>query len=269
MTSDLAVRLERVALRFSGRVGYAVTNLTTGHRIALRADEVFPTASAVKLPILTAFHEFVSRGKASWNQTVEVTSDDIPGGSGILQHLSMPRIISFEDAAWLMICLSDNLATNILLKTMTIEGTNKLIREVVGGDIWVDTLAHFRSDSPSQSMGRATPRALVTYIEALAAGEMPGAMQTLDVARHQFYRNMIPRFMPFNVYGSSEAKIANKTGFLPRVRTDIGLLETAAARVAMVFMTADSSDLGFTSTNEGEVCIGTLARVVYDGWIAE
>jgi beta-lactamase class A len=57
----------------------------------------------------------------------------------VLQYLSMPRSISFRDAAWLMICLSDNLATNLLLRAMTIQGTNDLIRSTIGPDIIVDS----------------------------------------------------------------------------------------------------------------------------------
>src|SRR5260370_4904989 len=103
----LAQRLEPTARRFSGRVGYALANLATGEQVLARADEIFPTASVAKLPVLTAFHAFVGQGNASWSQSVQLTSADIPCGSGILQHLSLPRTLFFPDAAWLIICVSD------------------------------------------------------------------------------------------------------------------------------------------------------------------
>lgn len=265
--TDLAMRLDAAVSGFAGRVGYALTNLTTGERVLARADDLFPTASVVKLPILTAFHAFVEAGEASWEETREITDADIPGGSGILQHLSFPRAISFRDAAWLMICHSDNLATNLLLKTMTIDGTNDLLRRVIGDNIRVDTYAGFQPDVPVQSMGQATPRALVRYLEDLAADRLPGATHTLDVARMQFYHSMIPRYLPFQAYGHSPVRLANKTGALPGIRADIGLLETRRAQAAMVFMTADSTDTGFTFANEGEECIGTLAKIAYDAWM--
>ena len=77
---------------------------------------------------------------------------------------------------------------------------------------------------------------------------------------------MIPRFIPFHMYGDTSLRIANKTGSLPGIRADIALLETRAAAMALVFMTADSADTGFSFNNEGEVCIGTLALLVYEGW---
>jgi len=264
---DLAKCLDEAACRFSGRVGYALANLTTGERVLSRADEIFPTASVAKLPVLTAFHAFVDQGKARWDQTVEITSADIPGGSGILQYLSLPRTISFQEAAWLMICVSDNLATNLLLRAMTIEGTNGLIRRTIGEGIIVDALAGYQPGAPVTSMGRATPHALLAHLEGLAEGRLPGAYETLAVARMQSYHNMIPRYLPFNAYGDSALRIANKTGALPGVRGDIGLLESRGITVAMVFMTAEAADTGFTFMNEGEECIGQLARIAFDAWM--
>lgn len=265
--SDLATRLAERADQFSGRVGYALANLTTGERVLAGADELFPTASVAKMPVLTAFHAFVQQGQVTWDETREITSADIPGGSGVLEHLSFPRSISFRDAAWLMICVSDNLATNVLLRAMTIEGTNALIRSTIGGDIYVDALAGFQPGAPVRSMGRATPRALLGYLEGLAAGRWPGAAETVAVARAQSYHTMIPRYLPYNAYGDSPLRLANKTGALPGVRADVGLLETPRARVAMAVMTADGADRGFAFLNEGEECIGQLAKMVYEAWM--
>ncbi len=263
------MRLAETAGGFSGRIGYALADLTSDQLILADADDMFPTASAVKLPVLTAFHTYVAQGRASWDDTVGLSPHDVPGGSGVLQYLSLPRPISFRDAAWLMICLSDNLATNVLLRTMSIEWTNECIRSVIGPGIIVDSYAYFQPDRPTRSMGRATPRALLDYIKGLAAGRFPGSAGTLDIARKQFYRNMIPRYLPYGAYGRSPLQIANKTGSLPGVRTDIALIENRTKSIALAIMTADSRDAGFSFENEGEVYIGKLARLTYDAWCAE
>jgi len=264
---DLAQRLEATARRFSGRVGYALANLATGEQVFARADEVFPTASAVKLPALTAFHAFVDQGNASWSQSVEITRADIPGGSGVLQHLTLPRTISFQDAAWLMICVSDNLATNLLLRAMTIERTNDLIRRTIGDGIVINGFAGFRPGLAVPSMGQATPRALLAYLQSLAEERLPGSVETVAVLRMQSDHTMIPRYLPVNAYGESPVRLANKTGSLAGVRVDIGLLQSPSTTIAMVFMTADGADTGFTFTNEGEECIGQLARTVWKTWV--
>jgi hypothetical protein len=116
-------------------------------------------------------------------------------------------------------------------------------------------------------MGRATPRALLTYLEGLAEGRFHGASETLAVARMQTYHTMIPRYLPVDPYDDSSLRIANKTGALPGVRADIALLESPNTTVAMAFMTADSADTGFTFMNEGEQCIGQLAKIAFDAWM--
>lgn len=262
-----AADADEIANGFAGRVGYAIKNLETGAVIRRLPDEPFPTASAVKLPILTAFHQFVAEGRTSWDATETIDSSWVSGGSGILEHLSLPREVSYRDAAWLMICLSDNLATNVLLRKMGLDYTNEVIHQLVGSDIEVRKYAGFSPSGRIESMGRATPRALLDYLEKLAADALPGATATVEVARQQMSRSAIPRCLPVQAYGPSSVVVAHKTGALPGIRTDIALLESPGSRVAMVVMTDDALDRGFTFANEGERCIGAVARVIYQSWM--
>ena len=264
--AELEGKLLEVVAEFSGRVGYSVTNITTGENVSHRAAEDFPTASTVKLPVLTAFHAFVEGGGAAWSDSVRVDREDVPGGSGILSELSLPRDICYSDAAWLMICLSDNLATNVLLQAMTLETTNALIAEHMGADIRVNKLAGFIPNAPVRSMGTATPAAMGRYLEDLVADRLPGSQQTLAVARGQVYTNTIPRFLPTNSYASGGLSIANKTGSLPGICADMAVVTGKSSTITMAFMTSDSLDLGDSFANEGQVCIAKLARIVYDAW---
>jgi hypothetical protein len=65
-----AQRLDDFVGGFSGRVGYAVANLGTGERLTRNADLEFPTASTIKLPILTAFHAHADRTGLDWDAPV-------------------------------------------------------------------------------------------------------------------------------------------------------------------------------------------------------
>lgn len=267
--NDLAARMEDEAARFVGRVGYMATNLATGETVSRLENELFPTASAVKLPVLTAFHSFVEGGNVGWSDYAHVRAEDVPGGSGVLQHLDLPREITYRDAAWLMICVSDNMATNILLRAMGLDQTNSLISEIVGPDIHVNKYAGFQPGQPVRSMGDATPKALGRYLNRLANHRLPGAAETLRVAEEQVYRNTIPRYLPYDSFAMSTIQIANKTGALPGVRTDIAVLTGADTVVTMAFMTADAEDKGDTVENEAQRCIGRLALLVYNSWLVK
>lgn len=267
--NDLAGRLEAEAAGFAGRVGYALANLSTGEQLSRNADDVFPTASAIKLPVLTAFHAFVERGEASWDDLAPIEAGYAPGGSGVLEHLTLPREISYRDAAWLMICVSDNLATNLLLRAMGLDGTNQLIREIIGEGIVVNKFAGFQPGAPVRSMGSATPGALGHYLGELAASRLPGSAATRDVALQQISRGAIPRYLPLDPYSATASlQVANKGGSLPGIRTDIALLRVGDTRMSMAFMIADATDTTGVFENEAERCIGRMARIAYDAWVA-
>lgn len=269
MQEELESRLAEIADSFSGRVGYAIRNLSTSAEVMRNADDPFPTASAIKLPLLTALHAFVDQGGASWDDMVTVTRDAVPGGSGILQHLDFPRTVSLRDAAWLMICVSDNLATNVVLDAMGLDTANRLLREVIGPGLEVRKHFGFDPDAqvPGQSLAQSSPRVLLDYLDALAAHRMPGSVETLAVAGAQLYRTSIPRHLPDEPYSSAGLRIYNKTGGLPGIHTDIALLTAGDVSVALAIMTDESSDLSFRIDNEGSRCIASLALEVYRAWM--
>ncbi|MFD5224454.1 serine hydrolase [Microbacterium sp. NPDC058342] len=262
----LADELEREASGFAGRVGYSVSHLSTGATVARREDEYFPTASACKLPLLTAFHAFADEGGASWDDIAHIDEGDLADGSGILQHLDLPRDISLRDAAWLMICLSDNTATNILLRALTVEGANQVIDRVIGDGIHLDKFAGYVSGAPVRSMGRATPAAFGRYLRDLAEDRLPGAAATRAVAAEQIYRGTIPRYLPWDAYAPDRLRIANKTGSLPGICTDVAVLTAGKDTVTMAFMT-DADEAGDGLANEGQECIARMARLVHDAWL--
>lgn len=269
MQAMLASRLAEVANSFSGRVGYAIRNLNTSAEVTRNADDSFPTASAIKLPLLTALHAFIEDGHASWDDTVTITRDAVPGGSGILQHLDFPKTVSLRDAAWLMICVSDNLATNIVLEAMGLERANRLLHDVIGPGMDVKRYFGFDPDAPAPagSLAQATPRALLDYLGALADHRLPGSVETLATAANQFYRTSIPRYLPFEPYSSSGLRVYNKTGGLPGIHTDVAIISDGEVSVAMAIMTDGSTDLSFAVDNEGQRCIATIALDVYQSWM--
>ena len=264
----LAGDLEREASRLAGRVGFAVSNLKTGESVFRLEDDSFPTASTVKLPVLTAFHAFVDEGHMGWDELVRIDTKDLAGGSGVLQHLDLPREISYRDAAWLMICLSDNMATNILLRALTIDGANRLIAEVIGDGIRLVKFAGYSAGAPARSMGQATPQALGKYLNDLAADRLPGSAATKSVATEQIYRNTIPRYLPHDPYRPSTLTIANKTGGMPGICADIAVVTRANTIVTMAFMADSTSVRSGEDEKESQRCIGRMSRIVYNTWLA-
>lgn len=265
--SALTEQLDAISARFSGRVGYAFANLRTADRLTRDADSEFPTASTIKLPVLTALHAHAQRTGLDWHRPVPVGRVDVAPGSGILQYLSRDLQLSYRDLAWLMICLSDNTATNLVIDSMGREHAAGLIAELIDPAIRLRGGAGAGFDTRYPSMGYATPAAMGRYLDLLAAGQLPGAAETLAVARQQVYQSMVPRYLPQSATAAVPLTIAHKTGALPGVRSDIAVISTAGTTITVAVLTADSDDRDYDTIQEGELCIAALTYVVCRAWL--
>jgi beta-lactamase class A len=263
----LGTVLDGLTARFSGRAGYVFTNLTTGERIARDEHVEFPTASTIKLPILTALHEHARRTGMDWDERIPVTRSEVAAGSGILQYLSRELELSYRDLAWLMICLSDNTATNLLLDAVGRERISEILAEVVNPAIRLLGRAGAGFETRYPSMGYATPAALGDYLNRLAERSLPGAGATIAVAEQQVYESMIPRYLARSPGATIPLTVAHKTGALPGVRADIGLVSAASTTITVCVMTADANDRGYDTLHEGGLYIGAVTYAVCRAWL--
>jgi beta-lactamase class A len=204
-----------------GVLGVAMLDLTNQHTLLLNADEVFPTASTIKIAILAELYRQAQQGKLKLTDTYTLQQSDLVGGSGISNALT-PGVtkLTVRDVAALMISVSDNSMTNVLIDRVGLENVNALLDSL--------NLTHIRlrrkmMDIKAAAEGReniATPRELVQLLDALYRGKVLNKQFTDD------YFNLlstpkssyIPRELP------EDLKIANKPGELEGVRNDCGLV---------------------------------------------
>jgi beta-lactamase class A len=259
--------LDGLTARFSGRAGYAFTNLRTGQRISHDEHIEFPTASTIKLPILTALHEHARVTGMDWDERIPVNRSEVARGSGILQYLARDLALSYRDLAWLMICLSDNTATNLLVEAVGRERVAEILATVIDPAIRLRGLAGGAFETRYPSMGYATPAALDGYLRRLAEHSLPGAAATIAVAEQQVYESMIPRYLARSGDAAIPLTVAHKTGALPGVRADIGLISTADTTITVCVLTADADDRGYDTLHEGGLYIGAVTYAVCRAWL--
>jgi beta-lactamase class A len=108
-------RVQTAIQGFPGAVSLFAKNLDTGKSYELRADAPVPTASTIKLPIMVELFAEVEEGKLDGNQKLELTDQDKVSGSGVLTELSGGDLLPIRDLMHLMIVVSDNTATNLIL----------------------------------------------------------------------------------------------------------------------------------------------------------
>ena len=119
-TAALRRTLDAIVKAHHGVVGYSISNIDTGERLSLRGDETFSTASLIKVPILVTLYDLVEKNQLALSDPLTVLKIDQVPGSGVLQFMKPGMILTVGDAAKLMIILSDNTATNLILDRVAI-----------------------------------------------------------------------------------------------------------------------------------------------------
>lgn len=128
----MADSIRRVANETDAVVGVAVMDLTDERAFLLNADEIFPTASTIKIAVLAELYRQDERasGGARLTDLHTVNAKDGVGGSGIMQGFT-PGVtrLTNRDLAIMMIAVSDNSATNVLIDRVGMDNVNALLRD--------------------------------------------------------------------------------------------------------------------------------------------
>src|SRR3954453_23382811 len=102
----------------AGTWGVYARHLDTGETVAIRADEVTPAQSSLKVSVLLTYTKTISVGEDDPGRRVSLLAEDHELGSGVLRYLAQGLSPTLDDLAWLMIVLSDNIATRALIREL-------------------------------------------------------------------------------------------------------------------------------------------------------
>src|SRR5260370_3448434 len=124
----LEAAIRGVDRNLDGVLGVAILDLTTGQKYFLHADEVLPTASSIKIAILAELYHQAQQGKLKLGDLYTLQSSDLVSGSGIAGALT-PGVtrLTLRDVAALLISVSDNSATNVIIDRIGRENVNAVL----------------------------------------------------------------------------------------------------------------------------------------------
>ncbi len=232
LETQLVRSLDQAAAGVDGVVGYIVTDLTTNERVASRLErEPFPTASAIKLSILYEMLKQVEAGTLPLDVPKPVDRAQLVGGSGVLQHLTSPSL-SLRDHATLMIMVSDNSSTNIVIQAVGMEKVNARMAALGLADI---RLRRLMMDAAAVKRGDenvASPASLAKMAELLWRGEglKPESRETA-MGMLKLVGGSIRRGVP------SPVPVYAKTGTLDGVVTEAGVVDVEGRPFSIAVMT--------------------------------
>lgn len=249
--ADLRAQFERrvtdIASRVDGVVGYEILDLTSGDRIGRLETAIFPTASTIKLAVVYELFKQAEEGKIRLDEMVPLDRSKAVGGTGVLAELGTPTL-SIRDYATLMVVLSDNTATNVLIDRLALDNINRRLRSV---GLAETRLRRRMMDTDAARRGEenvSSPAEIVHLLDIIRK-EQPDAIALLKRPKQSRLRRGLPE----------RVDAADKPGELEGVRVDAGVVFARNRPYILCVMTTF-----LKNEADGERAIEEISRTAYE-----
>ncbi len=236
-SDELTNRLEEELRRLPAQAAVVLQPLDGSPCWSHRPDEVFPAASVVKVPILLELFRRFQAGELDPEARVTVRARDVVRGAGVLFELHPGLRLSLRDLARLMIVVSDNTASNLLLDRLGLPAVNALLGSLGAASTAVNRKFMHMPGPAGDNVTTAADCARI--MKALWEGRVlqdPWREEALEILRRQQYREKIPMMLPIS------AVVGNKTGELDGVRHDVGIVEDRGKSFILAVLTRDGRE---------------------------
>jgi beta-lactamase class A len=260
--------VERVADRISGRPGvfsvYA-RNLATGETVAINAEAVLPAESAAKTFILVHYSRLVASGAVDPTARVRLDDDSRYIGTGVLRFLADGLEPTLEDLSWLMIIVSDNTATAMLMQAIGgPPDVNATLRELGYPTAQLNETITFEGALAGEPFSTSSARDLAEVYTQLD-----------DNSRAILFRQQhligLPRRLPHVSHAADvgiamPVRVYNKTGNGAGNCIDSGLFETDTSSWIVAAMATQQTDFASRPDDVAPTVFGEIGEMLYDAW---
>lgn len=208
-----------------GRVSLYFENLKSGYRAQYNSTLPTVAASVIKIPVMVEFFYQVSEGKLDIKEFIEIHSFDKKPSCGALTYMHDGLKVTLLDLCTLMIILSDNTATNLLIRRLGMDNINRRMRllGLVGTEV-----SRLLFDGEAQSRGlenHVTAADIARLLRLMYENRLPASDTMLQILKNQRLNGK----MPFFLHGTS---IAHKTGEDDGITHDVGIVYTPEPFIA-------------------------------------
>ncbi|MEP6755768.1 MAG: serine hydrolase [Chthonomonadales bacterium] len=264
-TRKLKAQLDAIAAPFKGTLGYSVHHIKNRESIDLRGDERFPTASTIKLAIMCTAFEKQQKGEIGYFDTRSITDADKRTGAGFIQHYRPDTKIELKELLHLMITISDNMATAMLIRWLTAMEINhwlerqgfkvtRLLSQLPENETGLIALYK------EWGLGVTTPNEMRDLMERIATGKAGTPAATDEMQRllsHQYFTMGIGSQVPPFV------GIGSKSGAVDASRSDVAIVHAPTGDYSLSIYTKEAKDQSWEWGNEGENAIRAISRAVF------
>jgi beta-lactamase class A len=251
----LQADIRRVDDQHDGVMAVALKDLTSGEEFLIHGDEIMPQASSIKIAVLADFYLQAQQGKLKVTDEYVVRQQDLVPGSDIMLGLT-PGVtrLTLRDLATMMVAVSDNSATNVLIDRLGIDNINNMLE---GLGLHATRLRRKMMDLKAAAEGRenvSTPHEMMALLETVYAGKLLNKEMTAD------FMKMLSTHKESSMLQGlpDDAVAANKPGELEAVRNDSGIVLVKNRPYILCVMTAYLKD-----ERDGSAAIRKIAALTY------
>lgn len=261
--TELETKLQAIIKDFRGDVGIYVRHPGRAVEIAIRADEVFPTASLVKVPILAALFDRVSKGEVDYHASLTYDAKRLYPGEDLLGSFKDGEKIALTKLCLLMTAFSDNTAS---LWCQELAGTGTRINAWLESNGFTATRVNSRTEGREEAKaaygwGQTTPREisrLVWMIRERKAGSEPACDEMYRLLSKTYWDGEAVSQIPPHV------SAASKQGAVNRSRSEVVLVNAPSGDYVFSVITKNQKDESWTASNEGFVLLRRVSRMLYE-----
>ena len=253
---SLVDAVNRRARNYSGSVGYYIKDLRTGDVAMSHTENVFLSASLIKLPILCAAYEAVQEGKLALSTPITLQRSDLKGGSGILKRSPIGSVYTNRELLELMIVHSDNTAAELLIRQLGFDYLQQTFTRLGLLDTEIHPDGFNLSAKRVVSDNRTSPRDMGLLLEKIYRRELVSPEASDDmllILKHQKLRDRLPRYLP------TGWQIAHKTGLLRKACHDVGIVFSPKGDYMICVLTGQDANY-----REAKRFIASVGRITYD-----
>lgn len=291
--TDISSKINALIGKTNRTWGICAEDIDTGRKFDLNENRVFETASTIKIFILLALFNKITKEKISLRTPLHVKKEHIGvvgRSSGVLQYFQHSHPLSLYNIALLMIIMSDNPATNVLIEYLGKDYINDYITKNL--KLEKTKLLTNRVDFPKNfrikntKMGTTTPYEIAVTLKKLEENKLfdkRTSRKIIDILSHQFFSDQIPRYLPtwinVGIKRYKIRKIAHKTGAITyedddyfTTRSDAALIYTNNNRrfvITIYHEGPNDNDHIYTPDNKNRIVGSKISKVLFNYFYAK
>src|SRR2546426_10197195 len=267
-TQTLDARIRAEITPFKGKVFLFAKNLDTGQEYSFNGDERVKTASTIKIAVMIEAFARVAEGRAKWTDELVLTKAARYSGSGILPELGDGLRLTLRDCVNLMMLISDNTATNMVLDYLKTDAVNarmnslgfkstRIMRRVGSGG---ESKEGKDPNNKRFGLGATTPHEMVEILAKLDRGEaisQAASKEMLDLMKREQARYAIGR--------TTSDPMASKYGALDRLRSCVAIVYSKQGKIAMAITVDEMPEVYWSVDNPGYLLMSRLSTILIEG----